>query len=60
MVEGMENGRLSEKYAIARNLKEAGVSKSLFIGREDRAVIVFFLKTVEGRDVRIILSGESV
>ena len=29
------------------------------IGREDRAVIVFFLKTVEGRDVRIILSGES-
>lgn len=31
MVEGMENGRLSEKYAIARNLKEAGVSKSLIV-----------------------------
>mgnify|MGYP000274816284 FL=1 len=29
MVEGMENGRLSEKYAIAKNLKESGVSKSL-------------------------------
>lgn len=29
MVEGMENGHLSEKYAIARNLKEAEVSKSL-------------------------------
>ena len=31
MVEGMENGSLSEKYAIARNLKEAGVSKSLIV-----------------------------
>ena len=31
MVEGMENGRLSEKYAIARNLKEAGGSKSLIV-----------------------------
>ena len=31
MVEGMEKGRLSEKYAIARNLKEAGVSKSLIV-----------------------------
>ena len=31
MVEGMENGRLSGKYAIARNLKEAGVSKSLIV-----------------------------
>ena len=66
MVEGMENGRLSEKYAIARNLKEAGVSKSLIvqcIGLSEEKIerfIVFFLKTVEGRDVRIILSGESV
>ena len=31
MVEGMENGRLSEKYAIARNLKEAGGAKSLIV-----------------------------
>ena len=27
--EGLEKGRLSEKYAIAKNLKESGVSKSL-------------------------------
>ena len=37
MVEGMENGRLSEKYAIARNLKEAGVSKSLIVQCIDKA-----------------------
>lgn len=29
MEKGMEEGRLSEKYTIARNLKSAGISKSL-------------------------------